>query len=42
MQPRDHTRNDHGIKEPEKVRRMQKLGQDRLIALLTKQGKKNL
>ena len=36
IQPRDHTRNDHGIKEREE-RRTQKLGQDRLITLLDKQ-----
>ena len=32
-------RNDHGIKEPEKVRRTQKLGQNILTTLLDKQGR---
>ena len=39
IQPRDHTSHDHGIKQFEKVRSMQKLGQDRLITLLDKLDK---
>ena len=39
IQPRDHPRKDHGIKETEESPKNQKLGQDRLITLLDKQGR---
>ena len=39
IQPRDHTSHDHDIKQFDKVRSMQKLGQDRLITLLDKLDK---
>ena len=39
IQPTYHTRNDHGIKEPEQTRSTQKLGQDRLITHLDKQDR---
>ena len=39
IHPRDHSRNDRDIKEPKENRRTQKLGKDRLITLLDKQGR---
>ena len=40
IRPRDDIRNDRDIKAPEESRRTQQLGQDRLITLLDKQGRK--
>ena len=40
IQPWDHTRNNHGIKEPEESPKNGKPRQDRLITLLDKQGRK--
>jgi len=40
IQPRYHTKTIMASKDLRKVRRMQKLGKDRLITLLDKQGRK--